>query len=171
MNIKNLLLEVYANGRRVTYESYEHPHGQAGDVFLRIDPQVVLNPGDRIEWSGDLPEGKTQLWVRYACTHPPLQRLRGVGNARLKDSDMIQVPADGNHPSEEAVKQNPYACGDGGCVLLVPGVPVGQHTNAGCRCIPLKMTPNERVRLREGIRWLAERLSKTEGEPVKPSMR
>ena len=55
------------------------------------------------------------------------------------------------------MKQNPYACGDGGCVLLVPGVPVGMHTNAGCRCIPLKMTPNERVRLRKGIRWLAER--------------
>jgi len=60
------------------------------------------------------------------------------------------------------MKQNPYACGDGGCVLLVPGVPVGMHTNAGCRCIPLKMTPNERVRLRKGIRWLAERLSKTD---------
>lgn len=60
------------------------------------------------------------------------------------------------------MKQNPYACGDGGCVLLVPGVPVGMHTNGGCRCIPLNMTPNERVRLREGIRWLAERLSKTD---------
>lgn len=69
------------------------------------------------------------------------------------------------------MKQNPYACGDGGCVLLVPGVPVGMHTNAGCRCIPLKMTPNERVRLRNGIRWLAERLSKTEGEPVKPVLK
>lgn len=56
------------------------------------------------------------------------------------------------------MKQNPYACGDGGCVLLVPGVPVGMHINAGCRCIPLKMTPDERVRLREGVRWLAERL-------------
>jgi len=60
------------------------------------------------------------------------------------------------------MKQNPYACGDGGCVLLVPGVPVGMHTNAGCRCIPLKMTPDERVRLRKGIRWLAGRLSKTD---------
>ena len=60
------------------------------------------------------------------------------------------------------MKQNPYACGDGGCVLLVPGVPVGMHTNGGCRCIPLKMTPDERVRLRKGVRWLAERLSKTD---------
>jgi len=59
------------------------------------------------------------------------------------------------------VKQNPYSCGDGGCVLRVPGLS-GQHTNAGCRCIPLKMTPNEHVRLRKGIRWLAERLAKTD---------
>jgi len=57
--------------------------------------------------------------------------------------------------------QNPYWCGDGMCVLRVPGIR-GQHTNGGCRCIPLRMTPNERVRLREGIRWLAERLSKTD---------
>jgi len=31
------------------------------------------------------------------------------------------------------MKQNPYTCGDGGCVLLVPGVPVGMHTNAAGR--------------------------------------
>lgn len=78
---------LYANGEQVTYESYEHPHGQAGDVFLRIDPQVVLNPGDRIEWSGGLPKGKTQLWVRYACTHPIAGKSPMVGNARLKASD------------------------------------------------------------------------------------
>ena len=59
------------------------------------------------------------------------------------------------------MKQNPYSCGDGGCVLRVHGLS-RQHTNAGCRCIPLKMTPNERVRLRKGIRWLAERLAKTD---------
>ena len=82
---------LYANGEQVTYESYEHPHGQAGDVFLRIDPQVVLNPGDRIEWSGDLPEGKTQLWVRYACTRPTGGPTM-TGNARLKDSDRRKEP-------------------------------------------------------------------------------
>lgn len=62
--------------------------------------------------------------------------------------------------------QNPYACGDGGCVLLVPGIPRGQHTNAGCRCIPLRMTPDERVRLRKGIRWLAERCGEMTAEIV-----
>jgi hypothetical protein len=54
-------------------------------------------------------------------------------------------------------EQNPHACGDGGCVLLVPGIPVGMHTNGGCRCMPLKTTPNDRVKFRAGIRWLAER--------------
>jgi hypothetical protein len=33
-------------------------------------------------------------------------------------------------------------------------------TNGGCRCIPLKMTPDERVRLRKGIQWLAERVAR-----------
>jgi len=54
-------------------------------------------------------------------------------------------------------KQNPHACSDGGCVLLVPGVPVGMRTNGGCRCIGQRMGPDERVRVRGGIRWLAER--------------
>jgi hypothetical protein len=57
-------------------------------------------------------------------------------------------------------EQNPYACSDGGCVLRVPGTPVGMSTNAGCRCIPLRMTPDERVRLRRGIEWLAERAAR-----------
>ena len=56
--------------------------------------------------------------------------------------------------------QNPHACGDGGCVLLVPGVPVGMHTNGGCRCMPLKTTPNDRVKFRKGIRWLAEEIER-----------
>ena len=58
-------------------------------------------------------------------------------------------------PQPKVAAQNPYACSDGGCVLLIPDIPKGQHTNAGCRCIPLTMTPDERVNLRHGIRWLA----------------
>lgn len=61
--------------------------------------------------------------------------------------------------SERAEVQNPHACGDGGCVLLVPGVPVGMHTNGGCRCLMLRTTPDQRVRVRLGIRWLAERVA------------
>ena len=57
-------------------------------------------------------------------------------------------------------QQNPHACGDGGCVLLVPGVPVGMHTNGGCRCLPLHGDPMTRVRVRKGIRWLTERVRK-----------
>lgn len=53
--------------------------------------------------------------------------------------------------------QNPHWCGDGGCVLLVPGQPVGMHGNAGCRCLtrPAMEDPNTRVRVRKGIRYLA----------------
>ena len=42
-------------------------------------------------------------------------------------------------------------CGDGGCVFRAPS-DRGQHTNAGCRCLPLRMTPAERVILRKQIR-------------------
>ena len=83
---------LYANGRRVASEPFDHPHGQDGDLFLRIDPQEVLNPGDRIEWSGVLPEGKTQLWVRYACTHPTHGWPTMTGNARLKEADRRKEP-------------------------------------------------------------------------------
>lgn len=57
---------------------------------------------------------------------------------------------------------NPYACGDGGCVLNVPGKPVGMHTNGGCRCLPNHLDPETRTRVRNGIRWLAERAAKME---------
>ena len=48
-------------------------------------------------------------------------------------------------------------CGDGGCVFRAPSTK-GQHTNAGCRCLPLRMTPAERVVLREQIRSLVVEL-------------
>lgn len=48
-------------------------------------------------------------------------------------------------------------CGDGGCVFRAPS-DRGQHTNAGCRCLPLRMTPAERVGLREQIRSLVVEL-------------
>jgi len=87
-----LTVFLFVNGKKVTYEPFDHPHGRAGDLFLRIDPKVVLNPGDRIEWSGDLPEGKTQLWVRYSFTHPIAGKSPMIGNARLKESDRRKGP-------------------------------------------------------------------------------
>lgn len=54
--------------------------------------------------------------------------------------------------------QNPYTCGDGGCVLRVPSAPTGMHTNAGCRCLMNPMAPDRRVRVRKGISWLAQNL-------------
>ena len=56
------------------------------------------------------------------------------------------------------MSQNPHGCSDGGCVFRLATRPVGVHTNAGCRCIPLRLTPNVRVKLREAIRSMAEEL-------------
>ena len=56
----------------------------------------------------------------------------------------------------EVRAQNPFVCSDGACVLLIPGVYRGMHTNAGCRCLAECRDPNERARVRNGIRWLAE---------------
>lgn len=42
-------------------------------------------------------------------------------------------------------------CGDGGCVFRSPSRR-GMHTNGGCRCLPLRMTPHERAALRAAIR-------------------
>jgi len=53
---------------------------------------------------------------------------------------------------------NPFRCGAGTCILLVPGVPVGQHTNGGCRCLGNRLEPKTRVRVRSGILWLRQRL-------------
>lgn len=52
-------------------------------------------------------------------------------------------------------EQNPFACTDNGCVLKVPGIP-GQGTNGGCRCLVDCKEPDTRLRVRNGIRWLAQ---------------
>lgn len=52
------------------------------------------------------------------------------------------------------LEQNPHRCPDGNCVLLVPGAPVGMHTNGGCRCLR-DPRGHEGVRVRAGIAWLA----------------
>ena len=57
--------------------------------------------------------------------------------------------------------QNPYACPNRGCVLSVPGVG-GQQANSLCHCLPLTLTQAERVNLRRGIRWLAERAAQVD---------
>ena len=51
---------------------------------------------------------------------------------------------------------NPYGCTDGGCVMQPPSRE-GMHTNGGCTCLPLRLTPHDRIRIRKAIRWLAER--------------
>lgn len=81
-------VSLFVNGRQVTHEQFEHSHGQAGDLFLRLNPQETMNGGDRVEWSGPLPEGKTRLWVRYTMRPPDgCASTTLVGNALLRESD------------------------------------------------------------------------------------
>ena len=57
----------------------------------------------------------------------------------------------GEDDMDETKTNERRGCGDGGCVFRPPSSR-GQHTNGGCRCVPLRMTPNERVVLRRWIR-------------------
>ena len=52
----------------------------------------------------------------------------------------------------EHIKKYP-GCGDGSCVSGHPG---GMHTNGGCKCLKLKMLPEERIYLRKQIKTLLE---------------
>jgi hypothetical protein len=60
------------------------------------------------------------------------------------------------------MKQNPYACSDSSCVLLLPGAPKGMCTNGGCKCLRDCDHPDGRVRVRKGIQWLSQRLAQAE---------
>lgn len=60
--------------------------------------------------------------------------------------------------------QNPHRCSDGACVLLLRHLPAGMGTNGGCRCLPRLSDPMTRVRVRQGIRWLAERIAEMESD-------
>ena len=60
-----------------------------------------------------------------------------------------------------SAEQNPYACSNRGCVLSVRGAG-GQRTNSLCHCLPLTLSQAERVNLRRGIRWLAERAAQVD---------
>ncbi len=51
------------------------------------------------------------------------------------------------------IKKDYHGCSDGNCVFGHPG---GMHTNGGCKCMPLKMMPGERVDLRKAIIALRE---------------
>ncbi|NBR00535.1 MAG: hypothetical protein EBT79_06455 [Actinobacteria bacterium] len=55
---------ILLNGEPVSTTPFDHPHGRPTDLFLRMDG-VVVNPGDDVTWSGDMPDGKTHIWVRF----------------------------------------------------------------------------------------------------------
>ena len=67
--------------------------------------------------------------------------------------------------------QNPHACGDGGCILLVASAPVETHTNGGCGCLTERMSFDTRARVRQGILWLKAALEAAETRPITLKLR
>lgn len=57
-------------------------------------------------------------------------------------------------PSGPAVWDNPHACGAARCILRPQGAPVVVGPPS-CRCLDEHLPPSDRVRVREGVRWLA----------------
>ena len=73
------------NGKPVPTAPFDHEHGQPHDLFLCVSEDHVVRGGDRLEWAGTLPEGKTRLWVRFSS-----RTWTGgltVGTVRLRDTD------------------------------------------------------------------------------------
>lgn len=62
-------------------------------------------------------------------------------------------------------EDNPHRCSDRGCVLAVPGGPPRQGTNGGCSCLHAR-PGDDQARVQRGVRWLAQRVTKRDGEPV-----
>jgi hypothetical protein len=65
------------------------------------------------------------------------------------------------HKETREVRSNPYACSDNACALQPVGwARVG--TNGGCRCLLGDI--GARVRVRQGVRWLAALAGSAEGQ-------
>lgn len=56
---------ILLNGKPVPSTPFAHERGQPHDLFLRVADDHVVWGGDRLEWTGTLPESKTYLWVRF----------------------------------------------------------------------------------------------------------
>ena len=73
-------LQIKINGQSVPFTEFHHEHGRHYDLFAEID--VSLKGGDDLAYEGELPEGKTELWVRFPYADWKGEPL-GHGNIRL----------------------------------------------------------------------------------------
>lgn len=73
------------NGKPVPTVPFDHEHGRPEDLFLRVSEEHVVRGGDRLEWAGTMPEGKTHLWVRFDSR--TWNGLPTMGNVLLKEQD------------------------------------------------------------------------------------
>lgn len=79
-----ILPSVFVNGQPVRIAVFEHPHATPNSLFVEVFPESPLVPNDEILWSGELPEGKTRLWVRYPCV---IHGIEKIGHGLLGAED------------------------------------------------------------------------------------
>ncbi len=82
---------VYVNGLPVDATLYQHRHARPETLFLALLTDSPLRPGDKIQWSGDLPEGKSKLWVRFQA-QAATQDHPVYGHSPLEDRDRLRPP-------------------------------------------------------------------------------
>jgi len=60
-------ITILVDGNPVPSIRFEHQHGRPEDVFLLVQTTTPVPPGTEVAWTGDMPTGKTALWVRIPC--------------------------------------------------------------------------------------------------------
>lgn len=67
--------------------------------------------------------------------------------------------------------QNPYCCGDTGCILKISGRSSGMGTNGGCKCTPpmneiryRDWADESRSRVIKGLYWLRNELERMDAQ-------
>ena len=73
---------IKVNGEVVPFTEFPHQHGRPHDLFVKIER--TLKGGDDVTYEGDLPEGITDLWVRFPYENWKGEAREGAwGNLRL----------------------------------------------------------------------------------------
>ena len=84
--VEGLMVTIYVNEAPVEASEIEHRYARPEDFTVFLDHPV--RSGDRITYEGDLPVGKTTLWVRF-----PYVNWKGDthahGNLRLTSRDLV----------------------------------------------------------------------------------
>ena len=75
-------MQIKVNGGVVPFTEFTHRHGRPHDLFVEIERP--LKGGDDVTYEGNLPEGITDLWVRFPYENWMGEAREGAwGNLRL----------------------------------------------------------------------------------------